>query len=204
MAGPGTAAWWGGGFQTVRVTAPTPTALQGISKPRPRTGSREGDPRPSIRMASSVVLRCWKALHWRPRIAATWGFNPGWAQEFVARSPKRGIINISKTGPSVRLRFPLRPRPFPKKVSYDCLHNKGLCSRGFTEMFLTVSAYLSQPLSLTESQALCLTLRASRMQIYHQTKSRNHGARCGLQPVSPRWSCFPQKSLPWACILSYN
>lgn len=119
MAVLGTAAWWGGGFQTVRVTAPIPTALQGISKPRPRMGYREGDPQPSIRMASSAVLYCWKALHWRPRIAATWGFNPGWAQEFVARSPKRGIINISKTRPSVRLHFPLCPRPSPKKVSYD-------------------------------------------------------------------------------------
>lgn len=182
LAVPGTAAWWGGGFQDSQSHSSHPTALQGDSQPRPRMGSREGDPQPPIRMASSVVLCCWKAHCFR--IAATWGFNPGWAQEFVARASERGIINISKTGPSARLHFPLCPRPSPKKVSYDSVCTTKARSRRFTEMFLTVSACLSQPLSHTDSQALCLMLRAE-CKFAHQTKSRNRGAWCSSSACQP-------------------
>lgn len=62
---------------------------------------------PSVRIASLVVLCCWKSLHWRPRTAAPWGFNLGQAQGLVARSPKRRTSNISKAGPSVRLTYPV-------------------------------------------------------------------------------------------------
>lgn len=42
-------------------------------------------------------------------IAATWGFNLGWARGLVARNPKRRTINITKAGPSDSLRFSLSP-----------------------------------------------------------------------------------------------
>lgn len=77
-------------------------------------------------------------------IAATWGFNLGWAWGLVVRNPKRRTINITKAGSSVRLRFPLSPHQL-------------MFWKAQEETFLSISATLSLGLCHMQNHELSVT-----------------------------------------------
>lgn len=122
-------------------------ASQGHSLPAPpgwdfKAKTQEGGPgRGTIAFHQDCLISGFALLEissLEARIAATWGFNLGWARGLVARNPKRRTINIAKAGPSDRLRFPLSPHQL-------------MFGKAWEEAFLSSSANVSWPLSQAES-----------------------------------------------------